>query len=82
MSAIKPHSKRERSRSSIELMSLGRQSDEMTICFPCSYRALNVWRTLPASALSCDELDIVDEQHVHRVKAVAERNHFVKAQRN
>jgi hypothetical protein len=23
---------------------LGRQSDEMTICFPCSWNALNVWK--------------------------------------
>ena len=36
MSAISPHSKRERKRSSIELISLGGQSLEITICFPWS----------------------------------------------
>src|SRR5216684_3802602 len=54
MSAINPHSNRERSRSSIELMSFGRQSEEM---------------------------DIVDQQNVHGMEAVAETDHAVKAQR-
>src|SRR5258705_10915063 len=36
ISAINPHSNRERSRSSMELMSFGRQSEEITICFCCS----------------------------------------------
>ena len=33
MSAIKPHSNRERKRSSMEDISLGGQSEEITICF-------------------------------------------------
>ncbi len=44
MSAISPHSKRERSRSSSVGMSRGGQSLVRTICFCDSYRALKVWK--------------------------------------
>ena len=54
MSAIRPHSKRERRRSSRVGMSRGGQSQVRTICFCDSYSALKVWknsswvRSLPA----------------------------------
>jgi len=44
MSAMRPHSKRERNRSSRDGISCGGQSLLMTICFCASYRALNVWK--------------------------------------
>ncbi len=42
MSAINPHSNRERKRSTSPGISLGGQSLEITICLPISYRALKV----------------------------------------
>ena len=45
MSAIRPHSKRERSLSSSVGMSLGGLSEEMTICRLDSYSALKVWKS-------------------------------------
>ena len=54
MSAINPHSKRLRRRSSISANSFGERSLAMTICFIDSCSALNVWknsscvRSLPA----------------------------------
>ncbi len=54
MSAIRPISKRERSRSSISASSLGGRSLAITICFMLSCSALKVWknsswvRSLPA----------------------------------
>ncbi len=44
MSAIRPHSNRERRRSSISGMSFGEQSLDRMICFRDSYRSLNVWK--------------------------------------
>ena len=44
MSAINPHSKRDRSRSSSAGISCGGQSLLRTICFCESYSALNVWK--------------------------------------
>ena len=44
ISAISPHSKRERRRSSMAEISFGGQSEEITICFCWSYSALNVWK--------------------------------------
>src|SRR6266850_2473046 len=44
MSAIRPHSKRERRRSSISGMSFGEESLETMICFRDSCRSLNVWK--------------------------------------
>ena len=43
-SAIRPHSKRLRRRSSSVVISLGGRSDERTICLPSSWMALNVWK--------------------------------------
>ena len=44
MSAIRPHSKRERRRSSSVGISLGSASEVRTICFWASCSALNVWK--------------------------------------
>ena len=44
MSAIKPHSNRERSRSSRVGISLGSASEVTTICFWASWSALKVWK--------------------------------------
>ncbi len=44
MSAISPHSKRLRSRSSISANSFGDRSLAITICFIVSCRALKVWK--------------------------------------
>ena len=44
MSAIRPHSNRERSRSSSVGISLGSASEVTTICFCASWSALNVWK--------------------------------------
>ena len=43
-SAIRPHSKRDRSRSSRVRIALGGRSDDRTICLPSSWIALNVWK--------------------------------------
>ena len=54
MSAMRPHSKRERRRSSSVGISRGTRSELMTICLEESYKSLNVWknsscvRSLPA----------------------------------
>jgi len=44
MSAMRPHSNRDRSLSSSVGISLGGRSDEMTICLLISWRALKVWK--------------------------------------
>ena len=44
ISAISPHSKRERSLSSRVRMSFGGLSLDIIICLLASYRALNVWK--------------------------------------
>ena len=44
MSAISPHSKRDRSRSSSAGISCGGRSLLITICFCASCSALNVWK--------------------------------------
>ena len=44
MSAMSPHSKRERRRSSSCVIALGGRSLESTICLPSSWIALNVWK--------------------------------------
>ena len=44
MSAISPHSKRERIRSSNVSISFGGLSDVKMICLPAEWRALNVWK--------------------------------------
>ena len=44
MSAMRPHSKRERSRSSSWVIAFGGRSLEMTICLPSSWIALKVWK--------------------------------------
>ena len=43
-SAMSPHSKRLRSRSSSVAISFGGRSDESTICLPSSWIALKVWK--------------------------------------
>ena len=43
-SAIRPHSNRDRSRSSRVRIAFGGRSDERTICLPSSWIALNVWK--------------------------------------
>ncbi len=43
-SAISPHSKRERSRSSRVRIALGGRSEDSTICLPSSWIVLNVWK--------------------------------------
>ena len=44
MSAIKPHSKRERRRSSRSEISFGVRSEVITICLPAECSALKVWK--------------------------------------
>ena len=44
MSAMRPHSNRERRRSSSNEISFGVRSDVNTICFPAECSALNVWK--------------------------------------
>ena len=44
MSAMRPHSKRDRSRSSSRSIAFGGRSLERTICFPSSWMALKVWK--------------------------------------
>ncbi len=44
MSAIRPHSNRERSRSSSVGISFGSASEVTTICFCASWSALKVWK--------------------------------------
>ena len=44
MSVIRPHSKRDRSRSSSVWMSRGGRSELITICRPASWSELNVWK--------------------------------------
>jgi len=71
MSAINPHSNRERSRSSMELMSFGRQSEEMTNLFLLFVeRVERVKKLFLRTLLARNELNIVNQQHVHRVEAV------------
>ena len=43
-SAMRPHSKRLRSRSSSVVICLGGRSEERTICFPSSWIVLKVWK--------------------------------------
>ena len=73
MSAIRPHSKRDRSRSSRDGISRGGQSLLMTSCFWASKSELNVWKnSVCVPSLPGQELDVVHEQHVHRAVALAE----------
>ena len=44
MSTVRPHSNRERRRSSSVSISFGGLSEEIIICFLDSYNALNVWK--------------------------------------
>ena len=43
-SAIRPHSKRLRRRSSSVRIAFGGRSEDITICLPSSWIALNVWK--------------------------------------
>ena len=43
-SAMRPHSKRLRSRSSRVVIAFGGRSDDRTTCLPASWMALNVWK--------------------------------------
>jgi hypothetical protein len=80
MSVIKPHSNRLRRRSSNVGISLGGRSEEMTSWRLASYSALNVWKNSSwVDSLPCNELNIVDEQHVHIAVLVAELHHGFSA---
>ena len=80
MSAISPHSKRLRRRSSISASSRGGRSEAMTICFMLSCSALKVWKNSSWVRSFCgEELDVVDEQQIHGAEAVAEAGHLVVA---
>ena len=73
MSAISPHSKRERSRSSSAVISCGGASLLMTICLAESNSALKVWKnSVCVLSLPAEELHVVDEQHVDVAVALAE----------
>ena len=66
MSAIRPHSKRERSLASSVSISFGGLSEEMMICFLLLHGgALKVWKNSSWVALfSYNKLNIVDKKHV------------------
>ena len=73
MSAISPHSKRDRRRSSSAGISCGGRSLLMTICFCASCSALKVWKnSFCVPSLPDDELDVVHEQHVDGAITLAE----------
>ena len=65
MSTVRPHSKRDRRRSSRVSISFGGLSEDMIICFFDSYNVLKVWKKfLLCAFLTYDELDIVDEKDI------------------
>jgi hypothetical protein len=81
MSAMSPHSNRERSRSSSVGISFGSASEVRTICFCASCSALNVWKKLLLRrVLPGDELHVVHQQHVELPVAPLELMHPLEAQ--
>ena len=82
MSAIRPHSKRERSRSSSVGISLGRAS-EVThdLLLRVVERVEGVEELLLGRVLAGDELDVVHQEHVELAVAPLELVHALEAQR-
>ena len=73
ISTIRPHSKRERRRSSSVTMALGGRSEESTICLSCAVQGVEgVEELLLGGFLAGDELDVIDQQHVDAAVVVAE----------
>ncbi len=69
-SATSPASKRSRRRSSSACRSRGGRSEVTTIWRPPSCSALNVWKNSSSVlVLRCEELDVVEQQHVDVAEA-------------
>ena len=82
MSAISPHSKRLRSRSSNLRQLFGRTvAGDHDLLHGLVQRVEGVEELFLGAFLLRQELDVVDQQHVHVAELVAEAGHLVVAQR-
>ena len=82
MSAMRPHSKRERSRSSISGISLGGESEERTILMAGFVEVVErVEELLLRPFLAGDELDVVDQEEIDGAVLGAELGGAVVADR-
>ena len=82
MSAIRPHSKRERRRSSMSAQLFGRTvAGDDDLLHALVQRVEGVEELFLRALLAGEELDVVDEQHVDVAELVAEAGHLVVADR-